>query len=280
MLKCRDTEGGVPMKEGINAIVVGAAGKMGGRVIHIIKETQLIELHRAIERPDHPSIGKDIGEIVGLGKMGVSLEGSLTKEGGDVIINFSNAQASLESLEFAKETGLAIVIGTTGLSSEQMERVKELSKSIRCVFAPNMSVGMNVMFRIVQEVAHVLGPEYDIEILEAHHRLKKDSPSGTAVKIGELISDAIGRDFGKVGVYGRRGMVGERTREEIGMQVIRAGDIVGEHTVLFGGVGERLEIIHRSHTRDNFARGAIRAALWVVNQPNGLYDMQDVLGLR
>jgi 4-hydroxy-tetrahydrodipicolinate reductase len=267
------------MKE-IKSIVVGAAGKMGGRIIQMIKETPSMKLFRAIERPDHPSIGKDIGEVVGLGKMGVSLEGSLKKEGGDVMINFSNAQASLESLEFAKEAGLAIVIGTTGLSSEQMNRVRELSKNVRCVFAPNMSVGMNVMFRIVQEVAKSLGPEYDIEILEAHHRLKKDSPSGTAVKIGELISDAIGRDFEKVGVYGRKGMVGERTREEIGMQVIRAGDIVGEHTVLFGGIGERLEIIHRSHSRDNFARGAIRAALWVVNQPNGLYDMQDVLGLR
>jgi 4-hydroxy-tetrahydrodipicolinate reductase len=266
------------MKE-IKSIVVGAAGKMGGRIIQMIKETPSMKLFRAIERPDHPSIGKDIGEVVGLGKMGVSLEGSLKKEGGDVMINFSNAQASLESLEFAKEAGLAIVIGTTGLSSEQMNRVRELSKSVRCVFSPNMSVGMNVMFRIVQEVARVLGPEYDIEILEAHHRLKKDSPSGTAIKIGELISDAIGRDFGKVGVYGRKGMVGERTREEIGMQVIRAGDIVGEHTVLFGGIGERLEIIHRSHSRDNFARGAVRAALWVVNQPNGLYDMQDVLEL-
>jgi 4-hydroxy-tetrahydrodipicolinate reductase len=136
------------------------------------------------------------------------------------------------------------------------------------------------MFGIVQEIAQVLGPEYDIEIFEAHHRLKKDSPSGTAVKLGELIAKAIGRDFGTVGVYGRKGMVGERTQEEIGMQVIRAGDIVGEHTVLFGGIGERLEIIHRAHSRDNFARGAIRAALWVVNQPNGLYDMQDVLGLK
>jgi 4-hydroxy-tetrahydrodipicolinate reductase len=267
------------MKE-IKAIVVGAAGKMGGRIIQMIKETPPLKLFRAIERPDHPSIGKDIGEVVGLGKMGVPLEGSLKKEGGDVMINFSNPQASLESLEFAKGAGLAVVIGTTGLSSEQMNRVRELSKSVRCVFAPNMSVGMNVMFRIVQEVAKGLGPEYDIEILEAHHRLKKDSPSDTAVKIGELISDAIGRDFGKVGVYGRKGMVGERTREEIGMQVIRAGDIVGEHTVLFGGIGERLEIIHRSHSRDNFARGAVRAALWVVNQPNGLYDMQDVLGLK
>jgi len=146
--------------------------------------------------------------------------------------------------------------------------------------APNMSVGVNVMFRIVQEVAQVLGPDYDVEILEAHHHLKKDSPSGTAVRLGELIAKAMGRDFGQIGVYGRKGMVGERTKEEIGMQVIRAGDIVGEHTVLFGGIGERLEITHRAHSRDNFARGAVRAALWVVNQPNGLYDMQDVLGLR
>jgi len=268
------------MKEEIQAIVVGAAGKMGARIIHIIKETPSVKLFRAIERSDHPSAGKDIGEVVGLGKMGVILENSLKKGGGDVIINFSSPQASLESLEFAKGAGLAIVIGTTGLSPEQTNKVKELSKSVRCVLAPNMSVGVNVMFRIVQEVAKVLGPEYDIEILEAHHRLKKDSPSGTAVKLGELIAHAIGRDFGKVGVYGRKGMVGERTKDEIGMQVIRAGDIVGEHTVLFGGIGERLEIIHRAHSRDNFARGAVRAALWVVNQPNGLYDMQDVLGLK
>jgi 4-hydroxy-tetrahydrodipicolinate reductase len=136
------------------------------------------------------------------------------------------------------------------------------------------------MFRIVQEVAQVLGRDYDIEIVEAHHPLKKDSPSGTAVKLGELIAKAIGRDFSKVGIYGRKGMVGERTKDEIGMQVIRAGDIGEEHTVLFGGIGERLEIIHRAHSRDNFARGAVRAALWIVNQSNGLYDMQDVLALR
>ena len=139
---------------------------------------------------------------------------------------------------------------------------------------------MNVMFRIVEEVARVLGPDYDIEILEAHHRLKKDAPSGTALKLGEIIGKAVARDFERVSVYGRKGMIGERRREEIGMQVIRAGDIVGEHTVLFGGMGERLEIIHRAQSRDNFARGAIRAALWVINQPEGLYDMQDVLGLK
>ncbi len=268
------------MKENVKAIVVGAAGKMGSRIIHIIKETPSIELVRAIERSDHPSIGRDIGEIIGLGKLGIPLEGKIKKEGGDVVINFSNPQTSLESLEFAKENGLAIVIGTTGFNPEQLEKFRGLSKSIRCVLAPNMSVGMNLMFRVVQDVARVLGPEYDIEILEAHHRLKKDSPSGTAVKLGELIAGAIGRSLDQVGVYGRKGMIGERTKEEIGMQVVRAGDIVGEHTVLFGGIGERLEIIHRAHSRDNFARGAIKAALWIVNQPNGLYDMQDVLGLK
>jgi 4-hydroxy-tetrahydrodipicolinate reductase len=268
------------MKGSVKAIVVGAAGKMGSRIIHIIRETPSIALFRAFERPDHPSIGKDIGEVIGLGKLDVPLEGGLKRGGGDVIINFSNPAASLESLGFAGENGLAIVIGTTGFNQEQMEKVKTISKDVRCVLAPNMSVGMNLMFRIVQDVARVLGPEYDIEILEAHHRLKKDSPSGTAVKLGELIAGAVGRNLDQVGVYGRKGMIGERTKEEIGMQVIRAGDIVGEHTVLFGGPGERLEVIHRAHSRDNFARGAIKAALWVVSQPNGLYDMQDVLGLK
>lgn len=266
--------------EKVKAIVVGAAGKMGSRVIHTIYDNPFIELFRAVERPDHPSIGADIGEIVGLGKLSIPLEGKLAGDVGDVIINFSNPQASIESLEFAREKGLAIVIGTTGFSEDQMGRIRELSKDVRCVVAPNMSVGMNVMFKIVQEIAGILGSEYDIEILEAHHRLKKDSPSGTAIRLGELVAKAMGRDFGKVGIYGRKGMIGERSHEEIGMQVIRAGDIVGEHTVIFGGMGERLEIIHRAHSRDNFARGAIRSALWVLNQPNGLYDMQDVLGLK
>lgn len=264
----------------IKAVVVGAAGKMGSRIIHIIRETPSVSLYRAVERPDHPSIGRDIGEVIGSGKIGIPLEGELRRDGGDVIINFTNPKTSIESLEFAKDTGSAIVIGTTGFNQEQIDRIKELSRNVRCVLSPNMSVGVNVMFKIVQEVAQVLGSEYDIEILEAHHHLKKDSPSGTALKLGELTANAIGRDFHRVGVYGRKGLVGERTKEEIGIQVIRAGDIVGEHTVLFGGIGERLEITHRAHSRDNFARGAVRAALWVVNQPNGLYDMQDVLGLK
>jgi len=267
-------------KKKVRAIVVGAGGRMGGRVIHAIHESTSIRLSSAVERKDHPFLGKDVGELHGLGKTGVLLEGELKKGQGNVIINFSSPAASMESLEFACREGLAIVIGTTGLSPEQIGRMKELSKGARCVFSPNLSVGMNVMFRVVQEIARVLGPDYDVEILEAHHRLKKDSPSGTAVRLGESVAKALGRDFSKAAVYGRKGMVGERTNEEIGMQVIRAGDIVGEHTVFFGGIGERLEITHRAHSRDNFARGAVRAALWVVDQPNGLYDMQDVLGLN
>lgn len=268
------------MNKEVKAIVVGAAGRMGIRLIHVINETPSICLIQAIERADHSWIGKDIGEMIGLGKIGIPLEGKLEDRGGDVIINFSTPQASIESLEFAKETGVAVVIGTTGFNQDQIEKIKDLSKDVRCVLSPNMSIGVNVMFRLVEEVARILGPEYDIEILEAHHRLKKDSPSGTAMKLGELVARAIGRDIHKVGVYGRKGIIGERTKDEIGMQVIRAGDIVGEHTVLFGGIGERLEITHRAHSRDNFARGAVRAALWIVNQPNGLYDMQDVLGLK
>ncbi len=268
------------MNKEVKAVVVGAAGRMGIRLIHIIKENPSISLIQAIERADHPWIGKDIGEMIGLGRINVPLEGRLKDKGGDVIINFSTPQASIESLEFAKDTGMAVVIGTTGFSQDQIEKIKDLSKDVRCVLSPNMSIGVNVMFRLVEEVARILGPEYDIEILEAHHRLKKDSPSGTAMKLGELVAKAIGKDIHQVGVYGRKGMIGERKKDEIGMQVIRAGDIVGEHTVLFGGIGERLEIIHRAHSRDNFARGAIRAALWVINQPNGLYDMQDVLGLK
>jgi 4-hydroxy-tetrahydrodipicolinate reductase len=266
------------MKE-VRATVIGAAGKMGSRIVHVIHEIRSLQLYRAVDRKDHPSVGKDIGEVVGIGHLGILLETDL-KRGGDVIIDFSNPQNAVETLRFAQENGMAIVIGATGFTPEQTERVKELSMRTRCVFSPNMSVGMNVMFRVVQEIARVLGPEYDVEILEAHHRMKRDAPSGTAVRLGELIARSLGRELSQVGVYGRKGIVGERTGEEIGMQVIRAGDIVGDHTVMFGGIGERLEIIHRAHSRDNFARGAVRAARWVVDQPDGLYDMQDVLALR
>jgi 4-hydroxy-tetrahydrodipicolinate reductase len=173
-----------------------------------------------------------------------------------------------------------MVIGTTGFSGDGLKEVGTLSREMRCVMAPNMSVGVNVMFKIADEMARILGDDYDMEILEVHHRLKKDAPSGTAMRLAQILAKAVGRDLDRVGVYERHGVIGQRTDEEIGIQTWRAGDITGEHTVMFGGMGERLELIHRAHSRDNFARGAVRAALWVVKQPKGLYDMQDVLGLR
>jgi 4-hydroxy-tetrahydrodipicolinate reductase len=161
-----------------------------------------------------------------------------------------------------------------------MEKAREIAKDARCVLAPNMSVGVNVLFKVLDLVAGILGDDYDVEIVESHHNLKKDAPSGTAMKMAQIIAARLGRDLDQVGVYERKGMIGERTKKEIGIQTLRGGDIVGEHTVMFVTGGERLELIHRAHSRDNFARGAVRAAKWIVAQPKGFYDMQDVLGLR
>jgi 4-hydroxy-tetrahydrodipicolinate reductase len=223
-----------------------------------------------------------MGDGLGLGKTGVIIEEDLAAciEKGDVVIDFTHHESSLKHLEMAVEKKRAIVIGSTGFSVDEAKKIRELASNTRCVLAPNMSVGVNVMFKVLEYVAGILGDEYDVEILEVHHHLKKDAPSGTAVRMAQIIAEKLNRDLEKVGVYARKGMVGERTRTEIGIQTLRAGDIVGEHTVMFGGIGERLEFIHRAHSRDNFAKGAIRAAKWIVNQPDGLYDMQDVLGLK
>ncbi len=266
----------------IKAIVAGAAGRMGKRIISMIHQNEEISLAGAFERPDHPDVNKDAGHVAGLGELGVKIVGSLedTIDKGDVLIDFTSPQATLENIRLASSMGLAMVIGTTGITGEMFNEVETLGKKIRCVFAPNMSVGVNVMFKIVGEMAQILGQDYDMEILEAHHRMKKDAPSGTAMHLARILAGAVGRDLEKVGVYERKGIIGKRTDEEIGIQTWRAGDIAGEHTVMFGGIGERLELTHRAHNRDNFARGAVRAAMWVVRQPDGLYDMQDVLGLR
>jgi 4-hydroxy-tetrahydrodipicolinate reductase len=173
-----------------------------------------------------------------------------------------------------------MVIGTTGFSKEDMKEIDPLIRSIPCVMASNMSTGVNLLLRILQDVARVLDDEYDIEIIEAHHRLKKDAPSGTALKMAQVIADALHRSLDEVAVYTRKGLIGERAKKEIGIQTIRAGDIVGEHTVIFGGLGERIEVTHKASSRDTFARGALRAALWISGKPAGLYDMQDVLGLK
>ena len=266
----------------IKAIVVGAGGRMGGTVIRTIREAEGIEVSGAVERSDHPFLDRDIGEVVGLGEIGVPLVGDIERaiEAGEVVIDFTNPGAALRSLEVSSGSGVAAVIGTTGFTPQQMEKVGELAEKTPCVLSPSMSVGANLMFKLVGEIASILGEEYDVEILETHHRFKKDSPSGTAMRLGEIAASALSRDFHQVGVFGRKGVIGERKPQEIGMQAIRAGDIVGEHTVIFGGLGERLELTHRAHSRDNYARGAVRAVRWVITQPNGLYDMGDVLGLK
>ncbi|MCE5283168.1 MAG: 4-hydroxy-tetrahydrodipicolinate reductase [Deltaproteobacteria bacterium] len=266
----------------VRAIVTGAAGRMGGRIISLIAQTDGIELAGAVEMKGHPLVGSDAGERLGLGRTGVLIEDDLAGAigRGDVVIDFTFHEASIKHLETAASMGKAIVIGSTGVTDEEMKRVREFSGSVRCVISPNMSVGVNVLFNVLADVAATLGEGYDVEILEAHHHHKKDAPSGTAIRMAQVIAERLGRDLGQVGVYSREGMVGERKKDEIGIQTIRAGDIVGEHTVIFGGIGERLEITHRAHSRDNFAGGAIRAALWLVGQPNGIYDMRDVLGLK
>lgn len=266
----------------VKTIVVGAGGRMGRRIIHAILHTSGIVLGGAVEKEDHPAVGGDAGDLVGEAKIGVVVDSDLNRvaDRGEVIVDFSLPEVSLKSLEVGVERNLAVVIGTTGFSPDQMERFRVLGSRTRCVMTPNMGVGVNVMLKIVEEIAKVLGEDYDVEIIEAHHHFKKDAPSGTAMKLGEAIAGALGQDLEKVGVWSRKGLIGERRPTEIGMAVVRAGDIVGDHTVIFGGIGERLEVTHRAHSRDNFARGAVKAALWVVNQPDGIYDMQDVLGLR
>jgi 4-hydroxy-tetrahydrodipicolinate reductase len=263
-------------------IVAGAAGRMGVRIIHMIHQSQDITLAAALEHPDHPRVAQDVGQVVGLGETGIKISGSLTDiiDLGEVLIDFTTPQATLENIRLVASHGLSMVIGTTGLTGDALKEVTELAHKIRCVMAPNLSVGVNVMFRIAGEMARILGNDYDMEILEVHHRLKKDAPSGTAMRLAQILAESVDRDLEKVAVYERKGITGERTDEEIGLQTWRAGDITGEHTVMFGGIGERLELIHRAHNRDNFARGALRATVWIVKQPLGLYDMQDVLGLK
>ncbi len=263
-------------------IIAGAAGRMGRRIGYMVNEHQDLHVSGGFEKKGHPDVGRDLGELGGYSKIGVVVVEDIgpVLDQGDVIIDFTYHQATMEIARKAAEHNKAMVIGTTGLSQENLEELAELSKGFPCVQAPNMAVGVNVLFKVVQKMASILGDDYDIEIVEAHHRMKKDAPSGTALKLGEMAAQGVNRKLEEVGVYSRHGIIGERSDKEIGIQTIRAGDIVGEHTVLFAGAGERLEITHRAHSRDNFARGAALAAAWVVKQANGLYTMFDVLGLK
>ena len=266
----------------IRAIVTGAGGRMGGRILALAKDADDFQVVGATERSGHPAIGRDAGDVAGVGPIGVKIGNSLSEVimGANVIIDFTAPEASIAHLRAASDAGVPIVVGTTGLSKEQLEEARRLAAKMPCVISPNMSVGVNVLFRILKEVARYLGEDYEVEITEAHHHFKKDAPSGTAIKMAQVIAEALGWDLEQVGIYGRKGIVGERPTQQIGVHTVRAGDIVGEHTVLFGGMGERVEITHRAHSRDNFARGALRAARFVVQAPKGLYDMADVLNLK
>ena len=254
---------------------------MGKTIVACVEDTQGVSLSGGTEHAGHPSIGSDLGELAGIGKKEISVvesvEGALA--GCDVAIDFTTPESSIKTLDAALRYEKSIVIGTTGFSAEQKEIISQAAEKIRCVFAPNMSVGVNVLFKIAEDVSKTLGDAYDVEIVEAHHKFKKDAPSGTAVRLSEIIADSLDRDINKVGVYGRKGMA-ERRPKEIGIHTVRAGDIVGEHRVLYGGMGETIELFHRAQSRETFARGSIRAAKWLVSQLPGLYDMQDVLGLR
>jgi 4-hydroxy-tetrahydrodipicolinate reductase len=266
----------------IKAIVVGACGRMGRLLVSGIAQDDDMELVGAVEAPGVPNIGKDAGEIAGAGSLGVKIVDDLSEviEKGDVAINFSAPkEAALDHLRTAVENGKPMVMGTTGFTPEEMETIRELTSRIPCVMAPNMSVGINVLLKIVRDAASVLGDDYDVEIIETHHHFKKDAPSGTANRIAQVIAEALDRNLEEVGVYGREGIVGERPAKEMGIHAVRAGDIVGDHIVLFGGIGERLEITHRAQSRDPYVRGALKAAKWVVNAPKGLHDISEVLGL-
>jgi len=266
----------------IRAAIAGIAGRMGSRIATLIEQSEGIELAGGFDHPQHPRVGEDLAAVLGGAPRGRIVAGTMTEvlDHCDVVIDFTSAAASLDHLTQAAAAGRAMVIGSTGFNATQLDQARALAAAIPCVLAPNMSVGVNVLFKVVQDVARLLGDGFDVEIVEAHHRLKKDAPSGTAVKLGELVAAALDRDFSQVGVFSRHGLIGRRTPTEIGIQTIRGGDIVGEHTVLFAGAGERIEVTHRAHSRDNFANGAIRAARWVVGRAAGLYDMQDVLGIR
>jgi 4-hydroxy-tetrahydrodipicolinate reductase len=255
----------------IKITVCGAAGKMGTSIIRLARLDREIEIVGALENKGNPAVGT--GEPI------ISDDISKVVSPCDVLVDFTTPKTAIEHMVESIKNSKPIVIGTTGFSETELNEIKAASKKIPVFFTPNMSLGVNILFKLAEETAKIV-PGYDIEIVELHHNQKKDSPSGTAAKLLDIISKAMGRDPRKTGVYGRQGLIGQRSKDEIGVMSIRAGDIVGEHTVYFAGPGERLELTHRAHSRDTFASGALRAAKWIYGKTPGLYDMQDVLGFK
>lgn len=261
--------------------ITGAAGRMGRTLIQAVAAHGAFELGAAVERPDISLIGTDAGELAGAGRLDVPVVDSLTDvvDTFDVLIDFTVPAATVQAVEICRAAGKQVIIGTTGIDTAGVAGIREAAGDIAIMMAPNMSVGVNLVFRLAEQAARVLGDDVDIEIIDLHHRHKIDAPSGTAVRLGQIVAATLGRNLDEVAVYGRKGETGERERSTVGFETIRAGDVVGEHTVLFGGIGERVEITHRASSRMNFARGALRAARFLQDKPTGLFDMQDVLGL-
>jgi len=262
-------------------VMNGALGRMGRRIITLAHDDPELELSGAVDLDDR-LIRDDIGDIIGIGALGVPLVRELSEviHLAEVVVDFTLPEAVLKTAALCSETNTPLVAGTTGLNKNEREKFKHLVSSIPCVTAPNMSIGVNLLFKLVSEAASILGDDYDIEITEAHHRFKKDAPSGTAQRLAEIIAKSLKRNLDEDVVYGRHGITGERTRREIGIHSQRTGDVVGEHTVSFGTLGERIELVHKAQSRDTFVKGTLRAVKFVYTANPGLYDMQDVLGLK
>ena len=264
----------------IPVAVSGAAGRMGRMLVSAVNRATDLRLTGAVDRPNAAEKGADAGELVGVGHLGVPIVDNIAEMADfDVLVDFSVATATLDKLDFCTDNGKALVIGTTGFDEAGLGAIRRAAETVPIVMAPNMSVGVNVAFKLIESAARALGDDVDVEVFEAHHRHKIDSPSGTAVRMGEILADTLNRDIGTDAVYGREGITGEREGRTIGFHSLRGGDIVGEHTVTFAGTGERIEITHRAGSRENFAAGAVRAVRFVAGRTPGLYGMDDVLGL-
>ncbi len=265
----------------LRVAVVGASGRMGLCLIKASVLSSNTQFAVAISRAESISVGKDAGELAGVGLADIKVEADLASvvDQFDVLIDFTRPEPSMNFIEVCRQAGKKIVIGTTGYSDEQKAKINAAAKDIAIVMAPNMSVGVNLSLKLLEMTAKVMGDYTDIEVIEAHHRHKVDAPSGTALRMGEVVAEALGRNLKDCAIYGRQGDTGERDQKTIGFSTIRAGDIVGEHTVMFADEGERVEITHKATSRMTFANGAVRAATWLKDKNNGLYDMQDVLGL-
>ena len=263
----------------LKIVIAGCAGRMGQALLQSVADDPELMLYAALDRSGSAAIGRDAGELFGA-PSGIRVTDDIaTIQGADVLVDFTRPEASMEYIAACRQHGVALVIGTTGFSVEQKQAITSAAQGIGIVFAPNMSVGVNLLINLVQSAAKVLSEGYDIEIIEAHHRHKVDAPSGTALRLGEAAAAALGRDLSKCAVYGREGVTGERNPCTIGFATVRGGDVVGDHTVLFAGIGERVELTHKASSRATFALGALRAAKFLADKRSGLFDMQDVLAL-